>query len=71
VVVGAGNGPCLVIALGARAHDGQPDSLGFTVDEVAKDHRANVERDTSDGSAAYASVPSREPTAYRDGWLPG
>jgi uncharacterized cupin superfamily protein len=71
VVVGAGNGPCLVIAIGARAHDGQPDSLGFTVDEVAKDHRASVERDTSDGSAAYASVPSREPTAYRDGWLPG
>jgi hypothetical protein len=23
-----------------------------------------------DGGVAYASVPSREPTAYRDGWLP-
>jgi len=70
VIIGAGSGPCLVIAVGARAHDGQPDSLGFTVDEVAKRHGASVEEDTMDGGVAYASVPPREPTAYRDGWLP-
>jgi uncharacterized cupin superfamily protein len=70
VIVGAGNGPCLVIAVGARAHDGQPDSLGFTVDEVAKRHGASVEEDTTDGDLAYASIPRREKTAYRDGWLP-
>ena len=70
VIVGAGSGPCLVIAVGARAHDGEPDSLGFTVDEVARRHRASVEEDTMDGEVAYASLPPREPTAYRDGWLP-
>ena len=70
VIVGAGSGPCLVIAVGARAHDGQPDSLGFTVDEVAKRHGASVEEETMDGGLAYAPVPRREPTAYRDGWLP-
>jgi uncharacterized cupin superfamily protein len=70
VIVGAGNGPCLVIAVGARAHDGQPDSLGFTVDEVAKRHGASVEEDTTDGDVAYGPIPPREPTAYRDGWLP-
>lgn len=70
VIVGAGTGPCLVIAVGARAHDGEPDSLGFTVDEVAKRHGASVEEDTMDGGVAYAAVPRREPTAYRDGWLP-
>jgi hypothetical protein len=70
VIVGTGTGPCLVIAVGARAHDGQPDSLGFTVDEVAKRHGASVEEDTMHGDAAYASLPRREPTAYRDGWLP-
>jgi uncharacterized cupin superfamily protein len=70
VIVGAGSGPCLVIAVGSREHDGQPDSLGFPVDEVAKRHRASVEEDTLDGGAAYANVPPREPTAYRDGWLP-
>jgi uncharacterized cupin superfamily protein len=66
VLVGAGSGPCLVIAVGARAND----SLGFPADEVAKRHGASVEEDTLDGDAAYASVPGREPTRYRDGWLP-
>jgi uncharacterized cupin superfamily protein len=70
VIVGAGSGPCLVIAVGARAHDGQPDSLGFPADDVAKRHGASVGEDTLDGGVAYASVPGREPTAYRDGWLP-
>ena len=70
VIVGAGTGPCLVIAVGAREHDGEPDSLGFTVDEVASRHGASVEEDTMDGDDAYAAVPGREPTAYRDGWLP-
>jgi mannose-6-phosphate isomerase-like protein (cupin superfamily) len=70
VLVGAGSGPCLVIAVGSRAHDGQPDSLGFPVDEVAKRHGASVEEATTDGGAAYAEVPPREPTEYREGWLP-
>jgi mannose-6-phosphate isomerase-like protein (cupin superfamily) len=70
VIVGAGSGPCLVIAVGARQHDGQPDSLGFPADDVARRHGASVEEDTTDGGVAYASVPPREPTAYRDGWLP-
>jgi mannose-6-phosphate isomerase-like protein (cupin superfamily) len=71
VIVGGGSGPCLVIAIGARAHDGEPDSLGFPADDVAKRRGASVEADTMDGGVAYASVPGREPTAYRDGWLPG
>jgi hypothetical protein len=70
VLIGAGSGPCLVIAVGARERSTGPDSLGFTVDEVAKRHGASVEEDTMDGGVAYAPVPSREPTAYRDGWLP-
>jgi uncharacterized cupin superfamily protein len=70
VIVGAGTSPCLVIAVGAREHDGQPDSIGFTVDEAAKRHGASVDEDTTDGDAAYARVPPRKPTAYRDGWLP-
>jgi uncharacterized cupin superfamily protein len=66
VIIGAGSGPCLVIAIGAR----ERDSLGFTVDEVAKRHGVSVEEDTADGGVAYARFPRREPTAYRDGWLP-
>jgi uncharacterized cupin superfamily protein len=70
VIVGAGTVPCLVLAIGARARDGQPESLGFTDDEAARRNGASVEEDTLDGGAAYASVPPRRPTAYRDGWLP-
>jgi uncharacterized cupin superfamily protein len=70
VIIGAGGGPCLVIAVGARAHDGQPGALGFPVDEVAKRHGASVDQDTTDGGVAYARVPRREPSAFRDGWLP-
>jgi uncharacterized cupin superfamily protein len=66
VVVGAGSGPCLVIAVGGRQHD----ELGFPADEVARRHGASVAEDTLDGDVAYAGVEGREPTAYRDGWLP-
>jgi uncharacterized cupin superfamily protein len=65
VIVGAGAGPCLVVAVGAR----ERDTLGFPADEVAKRHGASVEEDTADGSVAYANVAPREPTAYRHGWL--
>jgi uncharacterized cupin superfamily protein len=70
VIVGAGRGPSLVIAIGARERSTQPNGLGFTVDETARRHGASVEEDTTDGDVAYAPLPSREPTAYRDGWLP-
>ena len=70
VIVGAGSGPCLLIAVGARAHDGEPGSLVFPADDVARRHGASVEEDTDDGDVAYGSLPPREPTAYRDGWLP-
>ena len=55
---------------GRRSRARRSRLLGFTVDEVAKRHGASVEEDTTDGDVAYASLPSREPTAYRDGWLP-
>src|SRR5262245_6421811 len=70
VLVGAGSGPCLVVAVGSREHDGQPGSLVFPVDDVARRHGAGVDEETDDGGVAYSTVPGREPTSYRDGWLP-
>jgi len=67
VIVGAGSGPCVVIAVGGREHD----ELGFPADRTAERNGASVAEDTTDGDVAYANVPPREPTAYRDGWLPG
>ena len=70
VIVGAGTGSCVVVGVGARERSERPDGLAFTADDIAKRHGASVEEDTLDGGAAYARVPPREPTAYRDGWLP-
>ncbi len=70
-IVGAGDGPCVVLAVGAREHSAEPDWGGYTVDEAALRHDAGVEQETSDPSEAYRSVSKRAYTAYRDGWLPG
>jgi uncharacterized cupin superfamily protein len=70
VIVGAGEGQCLVVAVGARALSTGPDWGGYTVDETAKRHGASVEQDTTEPREAYARFPDREPSGYRDGWLP-
>jgi uncharacterized cupin superfamily protein len=70
VLIGAGSGPCVVIAIGARIRSTGPDWGGYTVDEVAKRHGVSVEEDTSEAEVAYAPFPHRKPTPYRDGWLP-
>ena len=80
VIVGAGDGPCAVLAVGAREHqttraaDGslqwRPDWGAYTVDEAALRHGAGVEEETSDEELAYARFPETRPSRYRDGWLP-
>ena len=70
IIVGAGERPCAVVAMGAREHQDGDDWGGYTVDEVARRHGVSVERETNDADEAYAHVPRRRPTGYRDGWLP-
>ncbi len=74
-IVGAGDGPCVVVAVGARIDSvDNPNWGGYTVDEVALRHGAGVEQETTVPDEAYAAVRAkhgaREPTPYRDGWLP-
>jgi uncharacterized cupin superfamily protein len=69
-IVGAGDGTCLVLAVGARDRSVGPDWGGYTVDEAALRHGAGVEQETSDPSEAYARFPKRRSTRFRDGWLP-
>ena len=71
IIVGAGDGPCVVLAVGARAHQAEAGWGGYPVDEVALRHGAGVEDETTDQKRAYARFPDPEPTRYRDGWLPG
>ena len=72
MIVGAGDGPCVVLGTGARQHTSEPCNGGaYTVDEVALRHGAGVEEETSDVKRAYERFPESRPTRYRDGWLPG
>jgi uncharacterized cupin superfamily protein len=69
-ILGAGNGPCICIAVGARVNSvGGPDWGGYTVDEVALRHGAGVEVETNEPEQAYAPWTKRKPTRYQ-GWLP-
>ncbi len=71
VIVGAGAGPCVVLAVGARDRStGGPDWGGYTVEEAALRHGAGVEQETTDPHQAYAPVRKRQPARYRAGWLP-
>ncbi len=70
VIVGAGDAPCLVLAVGARERSTGPDWGGYSVDDAALRHGAGVEEETTDEKQAYARFAKREPTRYREGWLP-
>jgi uncharacterized cupin superfamily protein len=69
-IVGAGDGPCVVLAVGSRTHADDAEWGGYTVDEAALRHKAGVEEETNDGAVAYRNVARRAPTGYREGWLP-
>jgi uncharacterized cupin superfamily protein len=69
IIVGAGEGRCAVLAIGAREHQHGADWGGYTVDDVALRHGAGVERETTEPKQAYARYPEPAPTRYRDGWL--
>jgi uncharacterized cupin superfamily protein len=63
VLVGAGEGPCAILAVGSRPDTG----VVYPVSEVAQRHGAGVEVETREG--AYAGLPQDQPVGYRDGWL--
>jgi uncharacterized cupin superfamily protein len=80
VIVGAGDGPCVVFGVGARANhtyitaegtmEGRDDWGAYTVDEAALRHGAGVEEETNDANVAYARFPDPQQLPYREGWLP-
>jgi uncharacterized cupin superfamily protein len=70
VIVGAGDGPCVILAVGARTLSAGPDWGAYTVDEAALRHGAGVEQETTDPHEAYARFPKGRLTRYREGWLP-
>ena len=79
-IVGAGDGPCVIFAVGSRENhtrrtpageiEGTDDWGAYTVDEAALRHGAGVAEETTDGDVAYAAFPDTVTTRYREGWLP-
>jgi uncharacterized cupin superfamily protein len=70
MILGAGDDPCAVLAIGARDREVDGKWGGYSREDVALRHRAGVEEETSDADQAYARFPDVVPTRYRDGWLP-
>ncbi len=79
-IVGAGNGSCVVFAVGARENHtyrtsegtiaGRDDWGAYTVDEAALRHEAGVEVETRDPEQAYARFPEPVSMPYGRGFLP-
>ena len=70
VIVGAGSGPAVILAIGAQDHQGSEEWGGYPLDDTAARHNAASPVETNDGTVAYARFPAREASPYRDGWLP-
>jgi oxalate decarboxylase/phosphoglucose isomerase-like protein (cupin superfamily) len=69
-IIGAGTGPCVILAVGARDRSVGPAWGGYLPDATAAKYGVGVERETDEPDEAYAHLPRRRPTRYRDGWLP-
>ena len=69
-IVGAGSGPAVIVATGARVDSIGENWGGYPVLEVAVRHDASAERETTDPQEAYARFPERRPASYEEGWLP-
>ena len=64
--VGAGEGPCAVLAVGTRLSD----DVIYPASELAQRHGAGVQRETSDPREAYANIRDDVAVGYRRAWLP-
>ena len=58
VFVGAGDGPCVVLMMGARSQDAE---LFYPKSELAAKYGASAAEDTPDPKVSYAHVPRHQP----------
>jgi uncharacterized cupin superfamily protein len=68
VIVGAGDGPVVVLAVGARGRGRK--GIVYPTSQLAQKHGAGVKSETTKPAEAYADLPKWTRCAYRDGWLP-
>jgi len=70
VLVGAGDGPCVLLSMSSRQNQAFGPYGEYTVNEVARRHGASPPETTQDTELADANVPEPKPARYRDGSLP-
>jgi len=72
VIIGAGDGPCVLLAMNSRQNQAFGPYGEYVANEVARKHRASPRKTTQDADLADADVPwpSSEPASYGDGRLP-
>ena len=58
VFVGAGDGPCWILAMSSREFQAAGPWGAYVADEVARRYGASVEEDTQDADVAYARCPA-------------
>ena len=70
MIIGAGGGPAVVLAVGARGRG--RSGIVYPADPLALERGVGVgvERETTKPEEAYAAFPRRTRCAYRAGWLP-
>lgn len=66
VFVGAGDGPCALLAVGTRSSR----DVVYPASELAQRFGAGVDRETREPREAYADVPPDRAVPYQEGWLP-
>ncbi|MHB8060493.1 MAG: cupin domain-containing protein [Gaiellaceae bacterium] len=67
VFVGAGAGPCAILAVGGRSGG----KVVYPANELVRSHGAGVETETAEPDEAYARFRPDADAEYREGWLPG
>ena len=65
VFVGAGDGPCAILMVGARV---EPEEVEYPVSAVAARYGASVEQETDQPQVAYAGLQPPAPAPVRLGW---
>ena len=68
MIVGAGDAPAVVVAVGARGL--RRKGLVYPVSKTAEKHGVSVTKETSDPAEAYADIPRSRRVNYQEGWLP-
>jgi uncharacterized cupin superfamily protein len=68
MIVGAGDGPAVVLAVGARGLSRR--GIVYPVSDAAKKHGVSAKEETTKPAEAYSDLPHSRRVAYRDGWLP-